>query len=123
MGKVDDSLLKQLRIGNYVKMSGKIVKMDVRLFHAAIHGFEGYEPEPIELKGDEWLIKFGFKKVNRRTEDKPLIQYEDSFSMSHEFDKNGVFGYCIGVHDWKEIPHVHKLQNIFYELNDKEIDE
>ena len=67
--------VSELRIGNFVLMSGTIVHMDVKLFHAVIHGFNGYNPEPIPLT-EKWLIVFGCesKSVNRYPDNK-LVEY------------------------------------------------
>lgn len=103
---------KELRIGNLVLINGKVIKMDLKMFHAVLMGLEGYEPEPIPLT-EERLIKLGLKKM-------PETEYT--------CDTYDLVGFKLWMHKGKflfgdimiNIEHVHQLQNLSYDLG-KEI--
>lgn len=117
----------ELRIGSYVQISDKIIIMDTRIFHAVIHGFPGYEPEPILLT-EEWLVKFGFvKKCNSGRSDDLIywdridislfINYDGSINLGCELSE---YEDCVPFNE-NEIKYVHQLQNLYFALTGEEL--
>lgn len=111
----------ELRIGNLVQISGKTITMDSRIFHAVIHGFSGYDPEPIPLT-EEWLAKFGFEPVR---EDNGYFRYTNGIiDLDHKF-KLELFNGRPDEDDTKQynppLQFVHQLQNLYFALTGKEL--
>jgi hypothetical protein len=107
----------ELRIGNFVEINNKIIIMDTRIFHAVIHGFEGYEPKPIPIT-EYWILKFGFNKSNRLDlgELKPCYVI---FSLAVMIRHSSFFIDWIGGNT--EIKYVHQLQNLYFALTGEEL--
>jgi len=117
----------ELRIGNYVNVpnnkqfpfridafeycSEKFIKVaqEVRINGTEVHPLTWYgkDLEPIPLT-EEWLLKFGFKKLG-------------GYYMLNEFTFNeGTFlwnNFCIST----SIQHVHSLQNLYFALTGDEL--
>jgi len=84
--------------------------------------------EPILLT-EEWLLKFGFNKViDNGYEDEFEFIYIDSNEQCRiTKNKDGyysywpeeLFGFCI---DLGFEPKIHRLQNLYFELNDREFE-
>ena len=113
----------ELRIGNYLLMGGRIIKISGILKNGFYFGEHGYATniinwfEPISLT-EEWLLKFGFEKTNN-----PTLYSHKSVCMKHNttsyypvaFDDGGAFS--IG----KNIQYVHQLQNLYFALTGEEL--
>ena len=114
----------ELRIGNYVKYIYSYLDFSVisGLTYEVPHLDEitEFEPlydeiEPIPLT-DEWLLKFGAKIVYVKETKYYVI---DGLSFLY----NGVDGYYMGLGKGFSVyvGYVHKLQNLFYEIRNKEL--
>jgi hypothetical protein len=118
----------ELRIGNKVMMNSKVITMDVRMFHAVIHGFEGYEPEPIPLT-PEWLKRFGFDQESSgsskegRWQSYGIEETTDKFGLQYILDTEKFeFYYDVGSFQQElEIMYVHQLQNLYFTLTLQEL--
>lgn len=120
----------ELRIGNYVLYFRESVFSEVREI-STIHGdntarlkdedssigcFKLSKLKPIPLT-EEWLLKFGFKKVDYRT------------NKEAEFDEwiLGDFGFIENENGYEFYPylttlkHVHQLQNLYFALTGEEL--
>ncbi len=98
--------IAELRIGNKVLINGKVITMDSRIFHAVIHGFEGYEPEPIKL---EWhhLHNALFK-----------IPYQINLTGPvHKYGGGLYFFWSWDTEENHPITYLHELQNWYYLLS------
>ena len=116
-----------VRIGNAVR------------YDEAVHRFGGQETEigvkccedmdfynPIDLNKDE-LLRLGFKEFLSsvkgsvyRTKDNDFLIGNEAGRFYYgvwEVDNDGNFY----VEEVKELKYVHKVQNLYYELNDKEL--
>jgi hypothetical protein len=124
--------IEELRIGNLVSYQGKYLVLTVQDF---LFFFEkDICPEPVDLT-DELLLKTGFVNLDTR-----YHEYGKSFNLWFcryikivVFEKNKVFYLKTGVEppndigeDYgypksfvKPIKHVHKLQNLYFDLTDE----
>lgn len=95
----------ELRIGNYVHSNIIDDTIQVSIITSEI------KADPIPLT-EEWLIKFGFK--------------ENEFSLVFEngligvYEQDNLFWFDTNT-DCIEIKHVHQLQNIYFALTGKEL--
>ena len=106
---------KELRIDNWVCSQGKDIK--IKAPHIQYLLDEDNRAKPITLT-EEWLVKFGFKKVKRQN----VIQYENEYSLSHEFNQDGIFEFHIDDGTWIACKYVHKLQNLYFALTGEELE-
>lgn len=116
----------ELRIGNYLELLGKIVKVEgvsnlptrKEMYWIACNAFKDTKIihfKPIKLT-EEWLLKLGFIKS---------IGWDDF----EYFDKNGVHIYVCndGNDEWLEyemefkVKSVHQLQNLYFALKNEEL--
>ena len=101
----------ELRIGNYFrekhsKRPIRVIGLELTNITFTGNFFDNWQAEPIPLT-EEWLVKFGFYKVGKKTFynlDIPVIPIRDYYR-------------CKG----KDIEYVHQLQNIFFALTGKEL--
>jgi hypothetical protein len=116
---------KELRIGNYLELLGKIVKVEgisnlparKEMYWIACNAFEDTKIihfKPIELN-KEWFFKFGYNDVN-----KPSHFVKDEMSIDeHRFwNCNGMF---IDDRNGVRIKYVHQLQNLYFVLYGEEL--
>jgi len=112
--------INELRIGNYVLMSGVIVRMDNKLFHAVLNGFNGYEPEPIPLTEDI-LLKCGFELEEKLND----YRFNDSEFYVNKNKITGDFWVYMSNGDedacLTSIEYLHQLQNIYFALTGQEL--
>lgn len=99
---------RELRIGNLVMIGDKVITIDVRIFHAVIHSFQGYEPEPIPLS-EEWLLKMGFTLRGNYLSKGNFI-----------FQKRHNLWQWMGVY-LQRIRSVHSFQNLYFALTGEEL--
>lgn len=100
--------VEELRIGNYVRHHGPIMKLNI---HDLYRFHDNYiKLEPVELT-EEYLIELGFKKLDH-----------------YSFVKKGTFiykrkrGFIYGSREREvNIKSVHQLQNLFFSLTGTEI--
>ena len=71
------------------------------------------EVKPIELT-EEWLIKFGFKKMNYKLLNK-IVFYSETWDI--EFSDNEFYMPDIGI----VVKYVHQLQNLYFALTNEEL--
>jgi hypothetical protein len=127
----------ELRIGNFVEMNNKIIVMDTRIFHAVIHGFEGYEPNPVKITKDQ-LLKFGFEadghnwfnkyystefKSHQISFEKMCVAYNLEskrlcvFEVIEGANLNNIFPIYTG----KVLDYVHEIQNFWFVFTGEEL--
>lgn len=117
----------ELRYGNYIQRITPDSKEYIQVEKISKHfinglGVSAYLPIPLI---EEWLLKFGFEFY------KPLSHYrlvynDVWYQINH---KDGVFMFSFVNLNYfesnymppKQIEYVHKLQNLFYELENKEL--
>lgn len=122
--------VKELRIGNYLKTDREcqddyveVVEIYNENYFCTCSAGLNYQKEhvkPIPLT-EEWLVKFGFKKL---TMDKHFCDME--FELTHPLmrlywdGRISMFqnGNTVGLNN---IKHVHQLQNLYYSLTQKEL--
>lgn len=129
---------QELRIGNKVQdQSGEILTIDtissdpeislVQLKEGGYINFDVLKPIPLT---EEWSIKFGFEK-------KILVQNNSDNCGTYSINgylKNGVFGFFddstieFGIYraqlflaSFEETLYVHRLQNLYFALEGKEL--
>jgi hypothetical protein len=119
----------ELRIGNYLKNNGVVVKIDaLSIFHIWDDKLlKNYEPIPLT---EEWLLKFGFGKewetasgVTHKIIHEECFYHKLSdlviFMRSEIRDIDYPF-VSIAKRDVK-IQYVHKLQNLYFTLTNTEL--
>lgn len=118
--------IEELRIGNAILMNGKILFMDVRLFHAVIHGFHGYDPEPVPIT-EEWLVKAGFNNNRFGGFEKEHV-LSNGCKIKYRVGMGSIpaLGYSVyeggNTISYGNMIYVHQLQNLYFALTGKEID-
>lgn len=116
----------ELRIGNYLKSDGVVVKIDGRSIFD-IWGSEAssckYEPIPLT---EEWILKFGFI-ANENGE--PQIETNDGMGLSISIQetpyKYSAWHFISSEHTYSiisECKFVHQLQNLYFALTGKELE-
>jgi hypothetical protein len=110
---------QDLRIGNYVNISKKVNQMQLVNF-VEIHyteNFENYEPIPLT---EEWLLKFGFVKLDKSHF--KIIQkdiFKSPFTIT--LDENEIFTFAFQGF-WYQLEFLHQLQNLYYCLCCEELE-
>ncbi|MGY0035676.1 hypothetical protein [Pedobacter sp. NJ-S-72] len=116
----------ELRIGNYVKtiLTNDPIKV-ASISGEGINDFTGRKADeifPVPITED-WLVKkFGFKNNGQGYYQHPefnfflyYVQEDDYFDCYKQVPANDETG------DFKSMQHIHKLQNLFFELFDEEL--
>jgi hypothetical protein len=104
-------MIKELRIGNYVKIHGKPTQMELSDFN-----FDPLFIKPIPLT-EEWLLKFGFDK-NENGLFKLFNESEVPILLNE--DLNGWT--CDGINfSINGTQYVHQLQNLYFALTGEEL--
>lgn len=111
--KPQELSVKDLRVGNNIRINGIIVTIDERTIFDFNH--DGRKKEPIKLT-EEILLRCGFEmdSYNRLINNSPV-----NF-MRHPNDKGGLVCFahnCSHGH----IKYLHQLQNLFYSLTGEEL--
>ncbi len=103
-----------LRIGNLVLSKGVPVQIEEIMWETVRYCFGEFPidyVEPIPLT-KEWLLKFGFEF---------RVVYGNNFWTLNNIlifeDKNGNFEYSVGL----KIQSIHQLQNLYFALTNKEL--
>ena len=96
----------ELRIGNIVKQ-GIIESIGISLIQVSDTIYESEVIEPIQLT-EEWLLKFGFRKVY-----KTCYQYKD-FILDDRF-------IMMDIDITIQLKYVHQLQNLYFALTGEEL--
>lgn len=116
---------EELRIGNLVqdRHSEECGMIDIVVL-GIIDAMENHSYEPIPLT-EEWLVKFGFEKMDAFGWVKDFITLDESVAH-YSFDMwRGT--YSIEKCDMTEIPqeikYVHQLQNLYYALTGEELNQ
>jgi len=122
----------ELRIGNYVEFEGKLYQLasinsdnTIRLksddkthknySYGSIGCYAFRELNPIQLT-EEWLLKFGFDY------DSDIALYSKSGYDVCINDDNSISYYLGEYGSWyKNITHVHQLQNLYFALTNEEL--
>jgi hypothetical protein len=127
---------KELRIGNLVNIEnrfGDIVQIEIHgissrgnIYDEDDSAFSCDELIPIIIT-EEWLVKFGFKKIKGRVnyEDAVIYFRKDSF-MYWCFKYNLCLCYLDRYLEYSsysnvDIKHVHQLQNLYFALTNEEL--
>lgn len=118
-------IIDELRIGNWVLINNKPIKMDRRMFHAVLMGFEGYVPEPISITPEiltehsefELIGKYYFWNFKHKGNKLVLSMWMEDEPMAG-FERKGV---CYWGEQYIEIEYVHELQQLFRFLTKKNL--
>ncbi len=109
--------IAELRIGNCVELYGTIATIQRADFKGEDIAVD--KGKPIKLT-EEWLIKFGFERKTRITDNNQRIPVWAKYSFMLTIWDDGRLFY-----DWLggniDIQHVHHLQNIYSDLLRKEL--
>lgn len=73
-----------------------------------------WQAKPIPIT-EEWLLKFGYKKVNTLYDITEVFEKKLSYTI---YFRNGVLSFSFGT---MEIKYINQLQNIFYFLTGEEL--
>ena len=109
-----------LRIGNLVyNVLKEVITVD-SIRDAGVNGYSIETIKPIPLT-EEWLLKFGFDKY--RTD--KAINYKKGL-LRFTFANKGVFKgknflMIANIINYKNINHVHQLQNLYFALTGEEL--
>lgn len=107
--------IKQIRIGNYINYNYLGTSI-VSIIESGedIAQADSNEYTPIELT-EEWLLKFGYKKVNTLYDTTEVFEKDFSFTV---YFRNGILSFSFKT---IEIKYVHQLQNAVFYLEGKEL--
>ena len=107
----------ELRIGNKVDIYGNVATIVPNDFEKWIdvknNSYVMKNLKPIELT-EEWLIRFGFKKMNYKLLNK-IVFYSETWDI--EFSDNEFYMPDIGI----VVKYVHQLQNLYFALTNEEL--
>jgi hypothetical protein len=107
--RIDNYVYKSLKSGNGRKLINRIGCQDIVRVQENIGSFN-YEPIPLT---EEWLLKFGFKK----TEYKSDIIYDSGLQNSTYITiDNNYSSYFMWGEYLTSIKYVHELQNLYFAL-------
>ena len=107
----------ELRIGNLISWisSGDLEKV-IKIEFKYVNDVSESDLNPIELT-PEYLLKFGFKKGCKYSNDGYTFPCGDFFFYDNLFDVlEGCGGRCISI-----VKSVHSLQNLYFALTGKEL--
>lgn len=115
----------ELRIGNAVLFNGEEITMTVDEFHNWLHA----DAEPGRYEGlpitAESLLRIGFIKESDVDEDGTTDFYnykQDSFyEMSLYQQEDGRWSMTVGEIDIEHYKYIHQLQNLFFAVNNMEM--
>jgi hypothetical protein len=128
-------MTKELRLGNYVLSRGAVSTVTAILEDQISYKKSNGKGEhlipikfvqPIKLT-EEWLLKFGFKKIEHATDyhlkvsNDVFIVYSDDFSCGIYADESRESNDFAVIPEWQMINTVHGLQNLVFILTGKEI--
>jgi hypothetical protein len=97
--------VKELRYGNYI-----IVRDSENDYNVWDGDFEPDDCFPIPLN-EKWLLSFGFEKKGPK-------YIKGNFAV---FDYGHIYGFDVSLDLGCNFKYVHKLQNLYYALEDKEL--
>lgn len=111
----------ELRIGNYLQYkSGEVFQIHSQDFSSLESIPEYLHPNPIPLT-EEWLLKFGFKKLSAISFEK-YINANKSFTIVYSMNaKRWSFPYHHKINTLVSFEYVHQLQNLYFALTGKEL--
>jgi hypothetical protein len=102
---------KKYRIGNFVKINNQTIKLTPKYFKS-LDIFK--DIEPLNLN-EQWLIVFGFKNTN-------TTEYPNYTKGIYKcMWRNGETKICNNHGFIKDLKYVHQLQNLFFAIEDKEL--
>ncbi len=105
---------KELRIGNYLQKYSGNGFFEVTLEDLTIIELGQSKSNPIPLT-EEWLLKFGYKKVNTLYDTTQVFQKR----LCHiVYFRNGILSFSFGT---TEIKYVHSFQNAIFALTNQEL--
>lgn len=105
----------ELRIGNYINYANSVKKLDAELFLKLLKYTSPFDPIPLT---EEWLLKFGFKKVGINFELKSIVIWYSSY------EKCFVWRFMnVGEDADRKVrlDYVHTLQNLYFALTNEEL--
>ena len=107
---------KELRIGNYVYTKEWVIKSyGIDGFVNIIKNIDNYRAIPLT---EEWLVKFGFKFSGYNSNDKAIYKINDEIWIL----KNIVTKKFYLTEYYREVKHLHQLQNLYFALTGKELE-
>lgn len=109
----------ELRIGNYLKNDGVVVKIDARSIFDIWGGnlitrIKKYESLLITVA---WLHKFGFEQRDHLWS----IDIDRYNKINYNSDQNIFFSGQLGFSIQHDIKYIHQLQNLYFALTGKEL--
>ena len=112
----------EVRIGNCVITPSNNIDTIMDYDFLIRKGFSNIELyKPIELN-EEWLLKFGFDKVNDDKDNPPQYYFNDSIHLAFGIVKGGLFfSLGQGLEPMGLIKYVHQLQNLYHALCGEEL--
>ena len=115
---------EELRLNNWVNHCNKEVQITIHdLFDIAVFEDDVFTPIPLT---EEWLLKFGFNKEYKKGYI-GIDVFNSDFVLTEplkmgEWQTNYTFQFETGsVPKFKEIEHVHQLQNLYFALTGEEL--
>ena len=99
--------ISDLRVGNYYNYDGSPIKLDGGFLAMYLQNDTDLYLEPIPLT-EQWLLDFGYVKYHKIF----IVEGHTIFFHNNVFNfvKNGII-----------LKHVHRLQNLYFELNGIEL--
>lgn len=118
----------ELRIGNYINYSGNHRDYDGTFNEEFARYLFDVKDEWDMISGipltKDWLMKFGFKQITYQTGEKTLCFQADTWNVTNYANEGFKFwiSECDDCPYYKEIKHVHQLQNLYFALTDNELE-
>jgi hypothetical protein len=110
------SLQNELRIGNWVEILGNSKRLDffttIQPSSFSVNIDKTYGPIPLD---EDWLQKFGFRKVSYWKLDNIIIEQTGNEFALHIPDNDAGYEYS------ERFKHVHQLQNLYFAIEQKEL--
>ena len=101
----------EIRIGNIINRNGLIVTVDEQTFWDMKNNPQIYTPFPLT---EGWLLKFGFEKQAFDMSVAPQYRWKNRLIVVRD-------GCFVDYGSSVQLNHVHKLQNLYFELTGEEL--
>ena len=117
----------ELRLGNLVMDGHEIEQVNARMIDMLVKNEAEFNPIPLT---EEWLIKFGFSKMddttpsNYRVHKSKMFFYIRYGTFTTDMGKTDLIGYnglFVGNKFVRVIRYIHDLQNLYFSLTCEEL--